>query len=261
MDADSDRIVFDRVDFAYPGERRPVFTDLALAIPPGVVSFIGQNGSGKSTALLLAGGRLLPRSGRVRIMGRDSRDLADETERDRYVSFVYQNLEFETEEPIGTLMERVFETGFAADRDPALIEELKKVLELDGILAKQTQHVSKGELQRAIIAFSLLYGSRTIMMDEPIFALEERQKERVMDFVSDYARTRALSVCYSVHELDLSRKYSDWTVLFSKDHRATVGRTEAMHAAAELERAYEIPYALLRQKEYLYREGLNRTLN
>ena len=48
------------------------------------------------------------------------------------------------------------------------------------------------------MAFSLLYGSRILMMDEPIFALEERQKSRIMEFLVD------LSLFYSVHELEIS---------------------------------------------------------
>ena len=48
---------------------------------------------------------------------------------------------------------------------------------LEKCLSRKTMEVSKGELQRTILAFSLLYGSRILIMDEPIFALEAYQKE------------------------------------------------------------------------------------
>lgn len=56
-------------------------------------------------------------------------------------------------------------------------------------LSLTTQTLSEGQLQRAIIAFSLLYGSRVIMMDEPVFALEDRQKDRTFESLMHYAAT------------------------------------------------------------------------
>jgi len=189
-------VTLSHVAYTYPETELPVFMDLSLALPRGMVSLVGQNGTGKSTVLLLAGGRIYPGLGTVRILGRDSRELVDENEKNRYVSFIYQNMEFETEESIGDLMEWVYEHGHNEGRDPSLLNVLSKTLELEGILRKRTQAVSKGELQRAIIAFSLLYGSRIIMMDEPIFALEYGQKVRVMGFLMEYARERAISIYY-----------------------------------------------------------------
>lgn len=90
-----------------------------------------------------------------------------------------------------------------------LVSNLVDVCELNKVLGKKTQEVRKGELQRTIVAFSLLYGSRIIMVDKPIFALEEYQKHRIMDLLVDYSRARDISLYYSVRELDISEKYSD----------------------------------------------------
>ncbi len=245
------------VSFTYPETEKPIFSDLSLSLPRGLVTLVGQNGTGKSTLLLLASARLSPSSGRVEILGRDSRELSEETERNRYVSFIYQNMEFETEEPIGALMEFVHEHGFHATRDPGLIKVLASVLELEGVLNKRTQEVSKGELQRAIIGFSLLYGSHIIMMDEPIFALEDRHKLQVMGFLREYARQRGISIYFSVHEFEISREYSDWTLLFAKDRSIRLGPTEEILTRENIEQAYEIPYGMLYRKEHLYREALS----
>ena len=88
------------------------FTDLSLEVPAGVISLVGQNGSGKSTFLLLAGGALLPDAGTVHVRGQDTGGLRDEEARHRLVSIVYQNLEFETEKPIGELLNEVHASGF-----------------------------------------------------------------------------------------------------------------------------------------------------
>jgi len=249
-------ILFENISFYYPETDRLVFSDLSLELPRGVVTLVGQNGTGKSTLLLLASGILLPAEGRVAIQGVDTRQLREESDRQRFVSFVYQNMEFETEEPVGALLEYVQAHGYQERKDPSLRTELVEVCELQKLLGKRTQELSKGELQRAIVAFSLLYGSRILMMDEPIFALEERQKTRIMEFLVDFVHRESLSLYYSVHELEISRKYSDYLLLFYKSGPPRLGPTEELFRREEIEKAYQVPYILLKRKEALIRESL-----
>ncbi len=249
-------IRLEKVSFYYPESEQLVFNELFIELPKGVTTLVGQNGTGKSTLLLLAAGILLPVEGTVYLQGIDTRHLREEQERQRHVSFVYQNMEFETEESIGELLEYVHENGFHDNKDPGLISELIDVCELEKVLGKKTQEVSKGELQRTIIAFSLLYGSKIIMMDEPIFALEEYQKSRIMAFLVDYSRAQGISLYYSVHELDISEKYSDYLLLFHKNGRLELGPTKALFTKSNIEEAYEVPYIMLKRKEAIYREAL-----
>ena len=249
-------IVFDHVSFRYPEATSNVFTGLDLELPPGIVSLVGQNGTGKSTLLLLASGRLLPTEGTVKIRGVDTRELKDESDRQRLVSFIYQNMEFETEESIGGLLRFVKNTGLSQKKSPGLVAELVEVFELQPVLERHMQEVSKGELQRAILSFSLLYGSPILAMDEPIFALEDRQKKTAMAHLADLARAGDVSVYYSVHELDLSRDYSHFIVLFSKDAPPRIGPTSEIFTREAIEKAYEVPFDMLKKREELYRKYL-----
>jgi iron complex transport system ATP-binding protein len=251
-------IVFDKVSYRYPETDNDVFTELDLALPPGIVSLVGQNGTGKSTLLLLASGRLLPTGGRVLIRGRDTRELTDEKEREDLVSFVYQNMEFETEEPIGDLLRSVHDNGLRPGGDP--VAGTIDAFELAPVLKRRTQEVSKGELQRTIIALSLLYGSPLLAMDEPIFALEDRQKRRAMDFCARKARAGDASLYYSVHELDISREYSDHILLFSKEGPPRIGPTAEIFTRETIEKAYEVPFDMLKRREELYRKYLTELL-
>ena len=253
-------IEFENITFGYPEDDRAVFEDLSLSLPNGSVSFIGQNGTGKSTLMLLGGGFLLPDEGAVRIDGVDTRELKDEHERQRYISLIFQNMEFETEEPIGTLLNFVYENGYHEEKKDDFIPQLAEVFELEHCLGKKTQEVSKGELQRTILAFSLLYGSKILLMDEPIFAMEDYQKEKSMDFLVQYAKDNDLSIYYSVHELDISQKYSDHILLFYyRDGKLTdiqLGPTEEIFNRDNIEEAFQIPYYMLKRREALYRERL-----
>lgn len=107
-------VEFDDVGFDY-GERA-VVSGLSLSLERGVYALTGPNGAGKSTFLLLAAGRLLPQKGTVRLEGQPTAGLAED-ERQRLCSVVYQNMEFETEEPLGKLLEVVFRSGFLPESD------------------------------------------------------------------------------------------------------------------------------------------------
>ncbi len=249
-------IIIDNIGYTYPESETPVFSGLSLELPGGLVSLVGVNGAGKSTLMLLAAGRIIPDTGNVTVLGRDTRELSDETEKQKYVSFIYQNMEFETEESIGTLLEYVYAHGFQEKKDGALLEALIDAFELKSCLSKKTQETSKGELQRAILAFSFLYGSRIIMMDEPVFSLEAYQKERAFEFISDYVRKTGVSVYYSAHELELTEKYSEHVLLFFKKGGLQLGPASEVLTRQNIEKAYDAPLTMLKQKESLFREYL-----
>ena len=241
-----------------------VFDGLSLSVPSGVTSLVGQNGVGKSTFLLLAGARIFPSAGTVSVLGTDTRafvragvDPEVEAERNRLVSFIYQNMEFETDEPIGDLMEYVYAEGYYERKDPQFLARIQRELDLGKLLSRATGTLSKGELQRTIIGFSLLYGSRIVLMDEPVFALEEDRKERVFAFLMEVAAEMGVSICYSAHNLELTSKYSDTLMLFFKDGSVRVGPTGELFQRTIIEEAYQVPYDMLYRKEYLYREMLN----
>jgi iron complex transport system ATP-binding protein len=185
-------IEFKDVSYAYPEGDSPVFTGLSLSLPEGLVSLIGQNGTGKSTLLLLAGGRLIPDSGDVIIEGRNTREFASEEDRAKYAAFVYQNMEFETGEPVGALLTYVYENGFHAEKDLTFIDELVEVFELTRFMDRKTQELSKGELQRIIsrkntrISSFFLEKPRRLRSASPRTSLKKKSSRR---------RTRCPSTC------------------------------------------------------------------
>ncbi|MCP4397993.1 MAG: ATP-binding cassette domain-containing protein, partial [bacterium] len=200
-------IHFDNISFHYPDSSTPVFQDLSLELSSGMTAVVGQNGTGKSTLLLLAAGLLLPKTGTVFLQGQDTKALQDERARQRFASCIFQNMEFETEENVGDLLHAVLQNGFRENKHEDVINMLSEVFELEAFLQQKTQEISKGELQRTILAFSLLYGSRILVMDEPVFAMEAHQKHRALEFLKEFAALEGTSIYYSVHELELSQTY------------------------------------------------------
>lgn len=261
-------IQFSNVSYTYPPVSEDdapseVFKNLSIEVPAGITSLVGQNGTGKSTFLLLAGARIFPDNGNVSTMGTSTevfRNSAVQTEleeqRNALISFVYQNMEFETEESIGDLFEYIYTNGYREEKPENLLRLIIKNLELENDLHNKTQELSKGALQRTIIGFSLLYGSPLLIMDEPVFALEEARKERVFRFLQDFVRDEKISLLYSAHELHLTQKFSDQVILFHKNDGLEIGPSAEMLERDKLEQAYQVPLDMLYQRENLYREAL-----
>ena len=134
--------------------------------------------------------------------------------------------------------------------------EVIKVFELENVLNHKLTGISKGEIQRVLLAFSILYGSKSIFMDEPMFAMEDRQKHSAMAFIKKYSKENNVPVFIAMHELDLSKKYADNVLLFYPDRRMDYGTPEEVLTKEALEEAYGVPAAMLRDTENLNRNAL-----
>lgn len=266
-------IKFNNVSFKYPevegdfdenGQQiapKNVFENFTGEIPGSFTSIIGPNGCGKSTFMLLSAGRLVPQQGSVFLGGEDVAALDDE-KKNLLASFIYQNMEFDTNDKVSSLLEQVYSAGNYKSAAPSLFSgkdfftEVKDVFELDSVMDHGLTEISKGENQRVLLAFSLLYGSRSVFMDEPLFAMEDRQKEAALDYLRNYSMKKQIPFYVSMHELDLSRKYAENVLLIKPNKDMCYGTPGEVMTNDELESAYGIPASMLKHQEAMTRENL-----
>ena len=264
-------------------ESKPVFEHFSAELPEGFVSLVGPNASGKSTLMMLASGRLCPSSGMVKLFETDTREFfpaikitktkegetqeivepsKSEEEKNILASVIYQNMEFETSEKVEELLKQVFENGEFQGKTPSefgsenIFEKVIEVFELKEILDRSISGISKGELQRTLLGFSVLYGSKSIFMDEPLFAMEYYQKEKALSFLVDYSKKMNVSIYISMHELELSKKFAPLVLLFYPDRNMDLGTPEEVLTDEALEKAYGVPASQLRNTERLTRSQM-----
>jgi len=264
------------VTFAYPvdgaatddgGSPEPVFSEIELALPQRFTFLVGPNGIGKSTLMLLAAARLFPQAGTITIGGRDTREFINagfepalEAERNELVSFVYQNMEFETEETIDELFSLVAGNGADPERAGRIREELIDAAGLKERLGARMHELSKGEMQRAIIVMSVLYASPVIMMDEPVFAVEPDRAERLFAWLKGYCADGATDIYTSVHDVKLAERFADAVILMHTDGTIETGDPAELLSRERLEAAFRAPWDTLYQRQNLYRELLKKSL-
>lgn len=268
-------IVFDDVSFTYPKiagdldaegrqiEPKPVFDHFSGSIPCSFTSLIGPNGSGKSTFMMLASGRLKPQNGKVTLFGQDVASLAEE-KKSLLASVIYQNMEFESDEKVAGLLGYVYANGALKGNargirgSRSLLDECESVFELGKVLDHPLTEISKGEIQRVLLAFSILYGSPAIFMDEPLFAMEDRQKHNSLEYIRDFCGETGTAVFISMHELELTRRYAPNVLLFYPNRDMDYGSPEEVMSDESLEKAYGVPVSMLKNAEDLTREEIRQ---
>ena len=263
-------IQFNDVTFKYPDDpsdldkegnpiiNKPVFEHFTGTIPSSFTSLVGPNGCGKTTFMMLASGRLIPQNGNVKLFDQNIGALGEQ-QKNLVASVIYQNMEFETQQPTNELLSYVYKNGNfrgnakgIEDRD--LLAEVTEVFELGTVLSRPLQKLSKGEIQRTLLAFSLLYGSMSIFMDEPLFAMEFKQKENSLNYLKKFSNETGTPMYISIHELELSKKYADNVLLFYPNRDMTFGSPEEVLTKDDLEKAYGVPYGMLKDQEEMNRQ-------
>ena len=176
---------FDAVDFAYPaGTARPAVSGVDLTVERGErVALVGPSGAGKSTLFHLLLRFYDPGAGRVRLCGRDLRDLDPAAIRD-FIGLVPQD---------PALFSTSIRDNIAFGRPDATESEIVAaarqaeahdfILELDSgydtPVGEKGVRLSGGQRQRIAIARAILRDPGLLLLDEATSALDARSEAAV----------------------------------------------------------------------------------
>ncbi|MFF7855472.1 ATP-binding cassette domain-containing protein [Streptomyces sp. NPDC007904] len=189
----------------------------AFSIHPGeVVAVMGPSGSGKSTLLHCLAGIVTPDSGSITYDGRELTTMSDAERsalRRSEFGFVFQ---FGQLVPELTCVENValplrLNGTPRKEAERAALTWLAR-LEVDDVRTKRPGEVSGGQGQRVAVARALVTGPRVLFADEPTGALDSLNGERVMELLTDAARTANAAVVLVTHEARVAA-YSDREVV------------------------------------------------
>lgn len=169
-------VVFDGVEFRYPGAADPVLRDISLHARPGrTTAIIGSTGAGKTTLM-----NLIPRfidvtGGRIEVNGTDVRELDPDLLRSRiglvpqqaylFTGTVRSNLQYGN--PDAT--DEQFWEALAIAQARDFVEEMGG---LDATIAQGGTNVSGGQRQRLSIARALVREPEIYLFDDAFSALD-----------------------------------------------------------------------------------------
>ncbi|MFH8471604.1 ABC transporter ATP-binding protein [Streptomyces sp. NPDC018000] len=201
----------------------PALDGASFSIHPGeVVAVMGPSGSGKSTLLHCLAGIVTPDRGTITYAGRELSAMSDAERsalRRTDFGFVFQ---FGQLVPELTCVENValplrLSGAKRKDAERTARHWLER-LEVEDTGAKRPGEVSGGQGQRVAVARALAASPKVLFADEPTGALDSLNGERVMELLTEAARSTNVAVVLVTHEARVAA-YSDRDVTV-RDGRA-----------------------------------------
>lgn len=199
--------------FHVSGRSIPALEDITLEIPQGAfVSLLGPSGCGKSTLLRVIGDLISPDGGSVSILGKNARA----SRQDRDYGMVFQQpglMDWRTIQKNVELPMQV--AGVKPAERAKRARELLKLVRLEGFESHRPQQLSGGMQQRAAIARALSFEPKILLMDEPLGALDEMNREYLQRELLRIWQSTGTTIVFVTHSVSEATFLSNEVVVMS----------------------------------------------
>jgi len=189
--------------------------DFDFALPGrGVTALFGPSGCGKTSLLrCIAGLNRLP-GGELTLNGetwQHGRSFVPPHKRP--IGYVFQQPSlFAHLSVIDNLTYGMRRAGIAHHESPALTE-LTRLMGLEHLLERGVHALSGGEKQRIAIARALLMQPRLLLMDEPLAALDQDNKNEILPYLEQLHERLEIPVLYVTHDRREVERLADHVLL------------------------------------------------
>jgi ABC-2 type transport system ATP-binding protein len=205
-----------------------ILRDISFEVHDGeILGLIGPNGAGKTTLMeCLAGMR--PRSGGTFFIGDEAPAAWDPKDLLFYLpNNVMPYAELYTIEVL-SLFGNLYEV------EPRRWEQIVvRDLSLTPVLGKRVSALSKGNMQRLLIALALMSPQPLLALDEPFDGLDLHQTQAMMGILRGLrAQSRTLLLC--IHQLNDAERICDRLLLLSAGRLVGVGTMAELRAQTGL---------------------------
>ena len=198
---------------------------LHLTVEDGeIFGFLGPNGAGKTTTLKMLMGLVFPTAGTARILGKDWTDPEVKAQ----IGFLPEQPYFYDYLTAHELLDYYGQlSGVPAKNRKNRIEEVLQRVGLTDIKGIQLRKFSKGMLQRAGIAQSILHNPRLVFLDEPMSGLDPLGRREVRDLILQLQQ-EGKTVFFSTHILSDAEALCDRVAIINKGELRGVGAVEEL---------------------------------
>ncbi|QKF82978.1 ABC transporter ATP-binding protein [Halarcobacter ebronensis] len=182
-----------------------------------ITAIIGPNGAGKTTFIKLLRNFLPITSGQIDLAGKSIQSYKNK-ELSKLISYLPQ-----TTKAVSCSVEDCILLGrkphmkfFPKKSDYEKCEKIMDELHLSRLKNKNVLSLSGGELQKVLIARSLVQESDILFLDEPINHLDIKNQLEIMDITKKMTKQKKITTFVVLHDLNLAFKYAD-KILLLKD--------------------------------------------
>ncbi|MGM1016758.1 MAG: cell division ATP-binding protein FtsE [Actinomycetota bacterium] len=181
-------IRFENVTKRYRGTKNPALSEVSFEVERGEFVFlVGASGSGKSSCLRLILREDVPTSGRVAVLGRDIRSLANRKVPyfRRHIGSVFQDFRLLSSKTVFQNVAFTLQvTGSSRGFVQQAVPEALALVGLDGKQKRMPHELSGGEQQRVAIARALVNRPQVLLADEPTGNLDPGTSVDIMQLLA-----------------------------------------------------------------------------
>ena len=192
----------------FPGAAQPALAGVSLDIRRNeFFTLLGPSGCGKTTLLRLIAGFGMPDTGEISL---DGKSLGHSPPNQRPINTVFQSYALF---PHMTVAENV---GFGLEMlgQPRAtvrtrVEEMLRLVRLDGMGARKPAQLSGGQQQRVALARALAPAPKVLLLDEPLSALDLKLRREMQIELKRLQTETAITFIFVTHDQEEALAMSD----------------------------------------------------
>ena len=205
-----------------------ILRDLSFEVGRGeFVTLLGPSGCGKTTTLRIIAGLLAPDAGRVVLSGSDITEAPPEK---RALNTVFQNyalfphMNVEKNISYGLRMR-----GMKKAEWRPKVEEMLRLVQLEGCEKRMPSQLSGGQCQRVAIARTLILQPELLLLDEPLGALDLKLRRQMQVELKDIQKRLGIAFVYITHDQEEALNMSDRIAVMRNGRFEQVGAPEQIY--------------------------------
>ena len=209
-------------------EGTQVLRDLSFEVGRGeFVTLLGPSGCGKTTTLRIIAGLLAPDAGRVVLSGSDITEAPPEK---RALNTVFQNyalfphMNVEKNISYGLRMR-----GMKKAEWRPKVEEMLRLVQLEGCEKRMPGQLSGGQCQRVAIARTLILQPELLLLDKPLGALDLKLRRQMQVELKDIQKRLGVAFVYITHDQEEALNMSDRIAVMRNGRFEQVGAPEQIY--------------------------------
>lgn len=189
---------------------------VSMNVPKGAIyGFVGKNGAGKTTLIRLICGLQEPTSGEYMLYGRKNTDKDIAKSRRRVGGVVETPSIYLDMTAVDNLKQQYLILGLPSFDG---LEDILKLVGLEGTGKKKAKNFSLGMRQRLGIAIALVGDPDFLILDEPVNGLDPQGIIEMRELILRLNREKQITVLISSHILDELSKFATYYGFIDNGH-------------------------------------------
>jgi sulfate transport system ATP-binding protein len=212
--------------------RYPALNHVNLEIADGeLLALLGPSGSGKTTLLRAIAGLEFPDEGQVLF---HDKDVTYASAAARRVGFVFQQYALFKHMTVAKNIAFGLDVRKGKDKPPKAeiakrVDELLKLVELDGLGGRYPSQLSGGQRQRVALSRALAVQPSVLLLDEPFGALDATVRKSLRKELRRVHDATGVTTIFVTHDQEEALELADRVAILNKGQIEQIGTPREVH--------------------------------